>query len=832
MPDSRSRPLPRWSAPAALALVTALAAFLRCWQLDTIPPGFHYDEAYEALEAWRVLTQPGYHPIFFAGNFGVEPMFIYLAAIAFRLFGAAPVVMRGVGAAVGIVTVPALYLLAREWVQLDRRLPPALPLFAALALAIQRWHITFSRMAIEPILVPLFLVLLLWAFARGLRTGSRWAWACFGLAAGLGPYTYPAGRLLPALAALLGVAALVRAAADIRHPERSPHAVRTQPKDAARSEAQPKDAALTSAPSTGPSSSAASSRTTRSGCFVSFMGNLRRHPERSEAQPKDAALTSAPSTGLSSSATSRRTTRSGCSVSFMGNLRRHPERSEAQSKDAARSRRGGHFQSSEARPAPPPAGAFGAVLGGLLLAGAIALLVFAPLAVNFARHPDQLLLRSSQIAVTPGAEDAAGPLHNLVAALGMFSVRGDADPRSNLPGLPVLDVLMSIPFMIGVVWLAWRGRRLTAALWWLAFAVMLVPTVFSDYAPHFRRGLGLAPLVALASGLGLAVILGRADSHPATAPAAVPPLLQRSGASAEQIAADMDRLRYVGRAVVVGVIVVGSLVYSATAYLGTWGRSPVLYYAYDQGLWEIGQYVLGLPAEERVYVSPRPASDMTLAFAWRAGRPVRHFDGRHAFVASEQADATYIIIEYEDFRGWRLLDELYPDRREVRRFLDRTGQVYARAYRVARGQPLARGPRNPVDADAAHWPGFALLGYDIDRASYRPGEIVYLQLWWRADAAIETDWTVFTHLLGPTRADGGIVWAGQDARPGQGSAGMTTWAAGDLVLDEYQWQLPADAPPGEYRIEVGVYDPARGGQRGTTADGQDHVVIGTLRIER
>jgi hypothetical protein len=77
-----------WRGAIALGLITTLAAFFRFWQLDAIPPGFHYDEAYEALEAWRVMTQPGYHPIFFPGNFGVEPMFIYLTSLAFRLFGA------------------------------------------------------------------------------------------------------------------------------------------------------------------------------------------------------------------------------------------------------------------------------------------------------------------------------------------------------------------------------------------------------------------------------------------------------------------------------------------------------------------------------------------------------------------------------------------------------------------------------------------------------------------------------------------------------------------------------------------------------------------------
>ncbi len=99
-----------------------------------------------------------------------------------------------------------------------------------------------------------------------------------------------------------------------------------------------------------------------------------------------------------------------------------------------------------------------------------------------------------------------------------------------------------------------------------------------------------------------------------------------------------------------------------------------------------------------------------------------------------------------------------------------------------------RGPRYPVDAAAASWPGL-LVGYDTDpdQLSARPDGVS--QLWWRADAPVTTDWTVFTHLLGPARADRSILWAGQDARPGQGEQAMPTWAAGDLVLDEYRWQL-------------------------------------------
>ena len=40
---STTGPARPWIEPLALILITALAAFLRFWQLDTIPPGFHYD---------------------------------------------------------------------------------------------------------------------------------------------------------------------------------------------------------------------------------------------------------------------------------------------------------------------------------------------------------------------------------------------------------------------------------------------------------------------------------------------------------------------------------------------------------------------------------------------------------------------------------------------------------------------------------------------------------------------------------------------------------------------------------------------------------------------
>ncbi|HRJ40889.1 MAG TPA: hypothetical protein PL105_03370, partial [Caldilineaceae bacterium] len=96
-----------------LGAILIAAAFLRLWQIDTIPPGFHFDESFEGLEAWRILTEPGYRPLFLEGNFGVPPLNAYANAVTFaifRLFGgeAGPTAMRVTAAFFGILGVLAV----------------------------------------------------------------------------------------------------------------------------------------------------------------------------------------------------------------------------------------------------------------------------------------------------------------------------------------------------------------------------------------------------------------------------------------------------------------------------------------------------------------------------------------------------------------------------------------------------------------------------------------------------------------------------------------------------------------------------------------------------
>ncbi|MBN1935254.1 MAG: hypothetical protein JW934_11340 [Anaerolineae bacterium] len=97
-----------------------------------------------------------------------------------------------------------------------------------------------------------------------------------------------------------------------------------------------------------------------------------------------------------------------------------------------------------------------------------------------------------------------------------------------------------------------------------------------------------------------------------------------------------------------------------------------------------------------------------------------------------------------------------------------------------------------------------LLGYDLDRTEAKPGDTLHLILYWRATSEMETSYTVFTHLL-----DGGEQIRGQQDNPPQrGTYPTTLWMPGEVVVDEYDLVVKADAAAGTHVIEIGMYDPA------------------------
>jgi len=123
-----------------------------------------------------------------------------------------------------------------------------------------------------------------------------------------------------------------------------------------------------------------------------------------------------------------------------------------------------------------------------------------------------------------------------------------------------------------------------------------------------------------------------------------------------------------------------------------------------------------------------------------------------------------------------------------------------------------------------------LLGYDVEPA-VRPGEAIHLKLYWQALAPIAGSYTVFTHLIDAQ----GQSQSGHDGLPVRGARPTAGWAPGEVIVDEHDIAVPAGAPPGDYTIEVGLYNAATGVRlpavdaRGQRLE-QDRIVLGPVAV--
>ena len=111
---------------AAVALAVVLAAFLRFYQLDSIPPGLHADEATDGNDA-RAAWRTGQFHVFYPENNGREGLAINLQAVALGLAGVArPWVVRWPSAVFGTLTVNSPVSRMSSSVRRVRRSPIAM----------------------------------------------------------------------------------------------------------------------------------------------------------------------------------------------------------------------------------------------------------------------------------------------------------------------------------------------------------------------------------------------------------------------------------------------------------------------------------------------------------------------------------------------------------------------------------------------------------------------------------------------------------------------------------------------------------------------------------
>lgn len=121
---------------------------------------------------------------------------------------------------------------------------------------------------------------------------------------------------------------------------------------------------------------------------------------------------------------------------------------------------------------------------------------------------------------------------------------------------------------------------------------------------------------------------------------------------------------------------------------------------------------------------------------------------------------------------------------------------------------------------------FQLLGYDLETRAVKPGETLRVTLYWRAIASMPESYRVFVHLIGQENRIAG----GSDVIPARGAFPTVYWKPGDTLRDRVAITIDANALPGKYAIEVGVYPVGKPGERLTTQPGDDRVLISAIKI--
>jgi tetratricopeptide (TPR) repeat protein len=110
-----------------------------------------------------------------------------------------------------------------------------------------------------------------------------------------------------------------------------------------------------------------------------------------------------------------------------------------------------------------------------------------------------------------------------------------------------------------------------------------------------------------------------------------------------------------------------------------------------------------------------------------------------------------------------------------------------------------------LDRPAASAQGaLRLMGATGDLGA-RPGDLLPLTLWWRADQPPPAGAFTFLHLLDA----GGATVAAYNAPLAAGQL-PAPWVAAEPLVDQTALPLPATLAPGSYRLEAGAFDPVSG----------------------
>ena len=181
------RSLAPWLALGAILL---MAATVRLYNLEDMPPGLWFDEADNLIQAERYARDPGRIPVYEPST-NLPTLFLMPVAALVKLAGVSVTTPRLVAVAFGLAGIAVAFLLVRHMFGM------AAGLIAAFFVAFMRWDIIWSRIGMHGVTGVLFAALTGWLTLRALRSGRRADYAFAGASLGLGMWFYSPFRMFP-----------------------------------------------------------------------------------------------------------------------------------------------------------------------------------------------------------------------------------------------------------------------------------------------------------------------------------------------------------------------------------------------------------------------------------------------------------------------------------------------------------------------------------------------------------------------------------------------------------------------------------------------------------
>ncbi len=479
----------------------------------------------------------------------------------------------------------------------------------------------------------------------------------------------------------------------------------------------------------------------------------------------------------------------------------------------------------------------------ILLVILVALLIFSPLGYYFLRHFDAFVQSARNVSVFNPLWNQGGVprtlARNILQTLGMFVIKGDPNWRHNPAQRPAFNPFTASFFLLGLCIALHnykRGPYLFTMLW---MVVMSFPAILTASGmPHSLRSIGMLPAVYIFPAIGTEAVWG----------------WLRERRSLPTVA----HLFWLGLSLL--FIVVGAFTYPD--YFTPWGERLELQGAFDVVFVNAARAISESDEEDGVWILP--VSTLTdpgtghyvVDFLCRGRAPYRFIRMDESTAAEElslfcQGRKQVWLIEWLEPILWEAY-HYYADPKGLASFLfSKYGrQVEKREFEgfdvgtyelppspyfaIADSfEPLSINFGNQIELTGVSYGGSSLYETstpsEVEKKVLPSGKSGWVVLRWQALRQASKNYKVGVYLVDE---EGYLVGQMDKLLLSNYLQPTSQWEPDQIEMDYYTLpSLPA-TPPGEYHIEVAVYDPESLerlpilGQMG----GHQAFTIGTLQI--